>query len=135
MRLIFVYLLCKQIDMSLQIILNKEGGQAEGVMIPLDDWQSLEPYVDKGSELYRLMTNLVQKPVFDMSPGEFASFVRPVAALAKQQSRDLGLPDIYKDERCKDDSHFIRRYPNGRKELVALDIHSRSFSVLEILEK
>lgn len=104
-------------------------------MIPLGDWQSLEPHVDKSSELYRLMARLVQKPVFDMSAKEFASFISPISARAKQESRDLGLPDIYKDVRCKDDSHFIRQYSNGRKELVALDISTRSYSILEILEK
>lgn len=73
--------------------------------------------------------------VFDMSPKEFASFIRPIAAHAKQQSRDLGIPDVYKNELCLEEFQFIRRYPSDTKELVAFDIPTRSHTILKRLEK
>lgn len=119
--------------MSLQIIMSENGGSAEGVLIPIKDWELLEPYVDKKSELYLLMERLIKKPPFDMSQDEFNEHIKPTAEEAKRKARDLGLPDIYKNAQCDGDDQFIREYAHGIKELVSLDIATRTFTILKTL--
>ena len=113
--------------------MSENGERAEGVLIPVKDWENLEPFVDKSSELYSLMERLAKKPPFEMSEDELAEHLRPTAEMAKQKAWDLGLPEIYKNRDCDGEDQFIREYPNGRKELVSLDITSRTFIILKTL--
>ncbi|PSK91037.1 hypothetical protein [Taibaiella chishuiensis] len=119
--------------MSLQIIMSEDGERAEGVLIPVKDWKTLEPFVDKESELYSLMERLTKKPPFEMTDKELIDHLMPAAEQAKQKSREIGLPEIYKNEDCYGFDQFIREYPNGRKELVSLDITNRTFTILKTL--
>lgn len=66
-----------------------------------------------------------------MSNDEFDEHVRPIAREAKRKARDLGLPDIYINEQCHGDDQFIREYAHGTKELVSLDIVTRTFTILK----
>ncbi|WP_343568827.1 hypothetical protein [Sphingobacterium sp.] len=119
--------------MSLQIIMSENGERAEGVLIPVKDWKTLEPFVDKESELYSLMERLTKKPPFEMSEEELRDHLKSTAEQAKQKAQDMGLPEIYQSQDCHGFDQFIREYPDGRKELVSLDITNRTFTILKTL--
>ena len=76
--------------MSLQIIMSENGERAEGVLIPVKDWKTLEPFVDKESELYSLMERLTKKPPFEMSEEELRDHLKSTADQAKQRFRISG---------------------------------------------
>jgi hypothetical protein len=118
--------------MSLKIVLGKEK-EPTGVFIGLEDWNTVAPSVDSGSELYQLMSGLTFKSVFDLTDEELQAKARPIAEAAKKQAWDNDMPISYRNEICLQEEMIIHEYKTGEKELVSVSPENGSVKKLRRL--
>ena len=104
----------------MEVVLNHEQ-KPQGVFLALGEWEQLKHGINKASELYKLMDELIQKDIFDMDAGEFAAHLAPIAKDTANKALDQGLYFSYAAGEKEPGSTFIHEYKNGRKVLIEVD--------------
>ena len=104
----------------MKVILNEEK-QPQGVFLQLEDWEMVKQSVDPVCDLYKLMLELNQKSIFDMSPGEFATHLKPHTNKIVDEALQNGLYFSYPTDGTGEAGTFIHQYLNDKKILVEID--------------
>lgn len=81
------------------------------------------------------MDGQMQKLFFELSLKEKRCRLQTVLATEMERVRAMNLPITYRNKFCVKPSQFIHEYPNGRIELVEINIENSQQTVIKILKE
>jgi hypothetical protein len=79
------------------------------------------------------MTSKSQKFFFAINDEEQESRLKAVLAKEIENVKAMNLPVIYRNELCVKPNFFIHKYPNGRTELIELNLSNFEEKVIKVL--
>lgn len=72
---------------------------------------------------------------FKLNAEEKESRLRAVLEMEAEIVKVMNLPVIYRNELCVKPNYFIHKYPNGRQELIELNLDNAEETVIKILQE
>ena len=74
------------------------------------------------------------KLFFQLSKEEKESRLNAVLEAEMERVRAMNLPIVYRNELCVKPNLFIHEYPNGRTELIEINIENSEEKVIKVLQ-
>lgn len=74
------------------------------------------------------------KLFFQLSKEEQDSRLKAVLEEEMVREKAMNLPIIYRNELCVEPNQFIHKYPNGRTELIEINIDNCEEKVIKVLK-
>jgi len=74
------------------------------------------------------------KLFFQLSKEEQDSRLKAVLEEEMVRVKAMNLPIIYRNELCVEPNQFIHKYPNGRTELIEINIDNSEEKVIKVLK-
>ena len=71
---------------------------------------------------------------FALNDEETENRLKAVLEKEMERVKAMNLPIIYRNELCVKPNLFIHKYPNGRTELIEIDIHTSEEKVIKVLQ-
>ena len=75
------------------------------------------------------------KLFFQLSKEEQDSRLKAVLEEEMVTVKAMNLPIIYRNELCVKPNQFIHKYPNGRTELIGININNSEEKVIKVLQQ
>jgi len=75
-----------------------------------------------------------QKYFFALTAEEKENILNEVLAEEMEKAKAMNLPVIYRNELCVKPNMFIHKYPNGRTELIEIDVNTSEEKVIKVLQ-
>jgi hypothetical protein len=74
------------------------------------------------------------KLFFQLSKEEQDSRLKAVLDAEMEKVRAMNLPTVYRNELCVKPNLFIHEYPNGRIELIEINIENSEEKIIKVLQ-
>ena len=75
------------------------------------------------------------KLFFQLSKEEQDNRLKAVLEEEMVRVKAMNLPIIYRNELCVEPNQFIHKYPNGRTELIEINIDNSEEKVIKVLQQ
>jgi hypothetical protein len=75
------------------------------------------------------------KLFFQLSKEEKESRLNAVLEAEMERVRAMNLPIVYRNELCVKPNLFIHEYPNGRTELIEINIDNSEVKVIRVIKQ
>lgn len=75
------------------------------------------------------------KLFFQLSKEEQESRLQAVLDEEMEKAKAMNLPIIYRNELCVKPNLFIHKYPNGRMELIEINIKNSEKKVIKVIQQ
>lgn len=75
------------------------------------------------------------KLFFKLSIEEKENRLRAVLEKEAEIVKAMNLPIIYRNELCVKPNYFIHKYPDGRQELIELNLNNSEETVIKVLQE
>lgn len=71
---------------------------------------------------------------FTLSPEERKSRLKAALEKEMEKVKAMNLPIIYRNKLCVKPNLFIHKYPNGRTELIEINVNTSEEKVIKVLQ-
>lgn len=114
-------------------VIHDKKKQPQGVFIPLADWKGLKDGIDSSNDLYKVMEELTQKSVFEMTPEELTAKLAPMTEKVIADALNNGLYISYPAGFLGKPNQFIHENIKGVKQLIEIDVQTGEERLLKNL--
>ena len=74
-----------------------------------------------------------EKYYFALNPEERKNRLKAILEKELEKVKAMNQPVVFRNELCVKPNLFIHKYPNGRTELIELDVHTLEEKVIKVL--